>query len=333
MASFFSTLFGGGAERDAANRNRAALGTYATDANGYFDAGLDRSTGAVTGARDTAGGYLDQNNGLWSDYFNRGNQTLDSGTSRAIDAARQGGAVYDPLLSKYGGATTMLLNSLGVNGAEGNAAARGAFDAGPGYNFTRDQGIEALNRSRNARGMLNSGNTDIDALTYGTGLADKTYGSWQDRLGSFLSPELSAAGGKAGSFQNIASLIGQDTAARLGLDQNYTAGKTGINNQRASNDLALGNTLANLYTGDASNRVGVAGNVLSGNTSASNMEAQGEAQGARNLLGAGLGLANLGVGAFGGGGGGSNFFSSLTNPSRTNTMGFNPIAGAFSYGR
>lgn len=333
MASFFSTLFGGGAERDAADRNRASLGTYAGDSNRYFDTGLDRATGAVTGARDAAGGYLDQNNGLWSDYFNRGNAALDSGTSRAIAAARSGGEVYDPLLKKYGAGTDLYLDSLGVNGADGNTRAQSSFSAGPGYNFTRDQGLEALNRRRAAAGMLDSGNADIDALKFGTGLADQTYGSWQDRLAGFINPELSAAGGKAGSFQNIAGLIGQDTAARLGLDQNYTAGKTGINTQKASNDIALGNTLGNLYTTDASNRVGIAGNVLSGNTAASNMQAQGEASGARNVLGAGLSLANLAGGMGGGSGGGSSWFGSLTNPSRTSTFGFNPIGGAFSYGR
>ncbi len=69
--------------------------------------------------------------------------------------------------------------------------------------------------------------------------------------------------------------------------------------------VALGNTLAGLYTGDASNRVGVYGNQLSGNVSANNMQAQGEASGARNLLGAGLGLANMGANFFGGMGGGA----------------------------
>lgn len=258
MASFLSTLFSGGAEREAADRNRAALGQYQTQGLGYLDSGLGRSSG-----------YLD----------------------RAVGA-------YDPLASlagDYRRGSGLYLDALGVNGAEGNTRATGAFQAGPGYEFTLGQGLDALNRRRAAGGMLNSGNADVDALKFGTGLADQTYGSWLDRLRGVDSNALSATG-----------------AAAAGQAGGY-------------------GSLANLYNTDAQNRVNLAGSVTSGNMAANNLQAQGESQGARNVFGGITSLANLATGGFGGGFG----FGGTTGgggTQRTSTFGYNPFEGAFSFG-
>lgn len=313
MASFFSTLFGGGAERDAANRNRAALQNYNTTSLAALDNGLNRATGAVTGARDAASGYLAGNMPLYEDLRRAGGSILDNGRADSIAALERAGGAYDPVAglgAKYGAGTDLYLDSLGVNGADGNTRAVNAFQAGPGYEFTLDQGLEALNRRRVKGGMLASGNADLDAIRYGTGLANQTYGGWQDRLAGFINPELSAtttaATGRAGVGTNIANLIGADTAARLGLETGVTQGQAGVNSALAGNEIALGNSLGNLYTGDAQNRVGVAGNVTSGNISANNLQAQGEANGARNVMNGVMGLASLAAGmggSFMGGGG------------------------------
>jgi hypothetical protein len=309
MASFFSTLFGGGAEREAAERNRSALGDYVRTGNAALDRGLTRSEDALRSGTSSADRYLADNYGLYGDLRNSGNAILDRGRADSLAALKDVSAAYDPvtaLATKYGAGTNLYLDSLGVNGAEGNARAQGAFNAGPGYAFTRDQGIDALNRRRAAAGMLSSGNADIDALTFGTGLANQTYGSWQDRLAGLINPELSAAtsaaGGRAGAASNIANVIGQDTAARLGLAQGVTAGQAGVNTARRANDVALGNSLSGIYTGDANNRVNIAGNNVSGQMAANNLQAQGEAQGARNAFNGAMSLASLAAGAFGGGG-------------------------------
>lgn len=342
MASFFSNLFGGGAEREAANANRAAYGQYGTGANSALDLGLNRSVGAITDASNRAGDYLGRNYGLYGDLRNAGTDILNTGRADSLAALNGASAAYDPLdalAKKYGNATTLYQDSLGVNGAAGNANAVNAFQAGPGYQFTLDQGLNALNRRRAAAGMLNSGNADVDALTYGTGLANQTYGGWQDRLAGFVNPELSAtsgvASGRAGIGQNTANMIGQDTLARLGLEQGVTTGQAGVNTAQANNALALGNSLGTLYGNDAQNRVGVLGNVTGGNVSANNLQAQGEAQGSRNLLNAGMGLASLAVGGIGGGSFGSlgalgGGLGGLGQTNRTNTFGFNPLSGAFS---
>lgn len=305
MASFLSTLFGGGAEREAADRNRASYGQYQTNALGALNSGLDRSVGAVTQGADYARNALGQNYSLYGDLGRTGTDILDRGRADSLATLGQAAGVYDPLRAKYGAGTDLYLDSLGVNGAGGNQRAVDSFQAGPGYEFTLDQGLNALNRRRAAAGMLNSGNADVDALTYGTGLANQTYGGWQDRLAGLINPEMAAASGQAGVYGNMANVIGADTAARLGLASGVTQGQAGANTAAAANDVALGNTLGGLYSNDATNRTGVYGNVTSGNVAASNQQAAGEASGARNLLNAGMGLASLAVGGMGGGSFGS----------------------------
>jgi hypothetical protein len=314
MASFFDTLFGGGAEREAANRNRAQINEYGINSRGYLDTGLERASGALQQGRNSADALLQRNHGLYSDLRNTGTGILDRGRADSLAALNAAGSSYDPLANlgaKYGDATSLYLDSLGVKGADASRRAVNAFQAGPAYEFMLEQGLQALNRRRNAAGMLNSGNADIDALTYGTGLANQTYGDWQNRLQGFIDPELAAtqgaATGRAGVSQAIADRIGQDTLARLGLEQAVTTGQAGVNTARAGNDAALGNSLAPLYTGHARDRAGVASNVASGNMAANNMQAQGEAQGARNLLNGAMSLATLAAGSIPGLGGSFGF--------------------------
>lgn len=241
MASFLSTLFGGGAEREAAERNRALLSQYQTQGTGFLDNGLSQSTGALSDARTAAN------------------------------------AAYDPLSSlgnKYGAASSLYLDALGANGADAARAAQSSFTTSPGYQQGIDAGLDAINRRRAAAGMLGSGNADLDALTFAQNNQNQQYNGWLDRLGGFVSPELSATSGAA-------------------------SGRAGI-------ETGIGGSLAGLYSQDAQNRVNLAGSTTSGGISANNQQAQGEAAGARNLLNAGMSLASLAAGGgfgFGGGGG------------------------------
>lgn len=236
MASFLSTLFGGGAEAEAANKNRALYDTYGTKGAEYLKSGYDTARGDLT---DALSSY----------------------------------APLSELAKKYGTGTSLYLDALGANGAAGNARATGAFQAGPGYEFTRDSGLDALNRRRAAGGMLDSGNADLDAIKFGTGLADQTYSDWLTRLGSLVNPELSATSGAASG----------------------TAGVHG--------------GLATLATGNASDLTNLLGETTSGQTNANILQAQGEAAGAKNLLG--LGSSLLGLGTGGGGTVGGTLLSSL----------------------
>lgn len=226
MASFLSTLFGGGAEAEAANKNRALYDAYKTEGTSNINAGYDTARSDLEGARSAF-------------------------------------APLSSLAQKYGAGTDLYLDALGANGAAGNTRATGAFQAGPGYQFALDQGLQALNRRRAAGGMLDSGNADLDAIRFGTGLADQTYGDWLTRLSDLVNPELSATSGAA-------------------------SGQAGIQGG-----------LASLATGRASDLTNILGTTTSGLAGANNLQAQGEAAGARNLLGLGTSLLGLGTGVGG----------------------------------
>lgn len=229
----FDTLFGGGAEKEAAAKNRALYNEYQTKGSGYLDTGFAGSKDALATAKGE----------------------------------------YAPLSSLFNKGSGLYADALGVNGPEGNTRATSAFQAGPGYHFTLDQGLDALNRRRATGGMLNSGNADIDALKFGTGLANQEYGNWLSNLSGYDNKALTTAG------------------AMSGVDM----------------------SLANLYQNDATNRIGLQGNTTSGLTSANNLEAAGKAAGAKNLLGAGLGLASLVAGGGGGLGGLGSSLGGLTS--------------------
>src|SRR5574343_1030261 len=227
MASFLSTLFGGGAEKEAADKNRAALATYQTQGLGALDSGLTSSRG-----------YLDN-----------------------------AGSIYSGLQDKYGAGPNPYLDALGVNGPDAAKAAQSSFTTSPGYDAGIDAGLSAINRRRAGAGMLDSGNADLDAMTFAQNAQNQQWNGWLSNLGGLVSPEMSAASGTAGNMTN----------------------------------------LSNLYQNDASNRIGLYGNVASGNIGANNLQAQGASQGARNLLGGALSLDGLGTNIFNGGGGSSLF--------------------------
>ena len=163
--------------------------------------------------------------------------------------------------AKYGAATTLGLDALGVNGPEGNTRATGAFQAGPGYQYAVDQSLDAINRKGAVGGGGLAGNT-LAALSDRAGnMANQEYGSWLDRLQGYVSPELAATSGQAGA----------------------EAGKVPVYQGTA-------NSLANLGT-----------NTTAGITGQNTQAANAEMQGSGNLWGLGLNLAKMGVGALSGG--------------------------------
>lgn len=188
-----------------------------------------------------------------------GTATLQGGQTSAIGALDQAGGYYAPLAQKYGAATTLGLDALGVNGPEGNTRATDAFQAGPGYQYAVDQSLEGINRKANAAGGLVGGNT-LAALSDRAGnMANQEYSTWVNNLNGYVSPELQATSGQAGA-----------AAAKAPV---YTG---------------TANSIANLGTSTAN---GVAGQ----NTQAANAEMQGSS----NLWGLGLNLATLGAGGGG----------------------------------
>ncbi|QDM27874.1 hypothetical protein FNL56_18370 [Tardiphaga sp. vice304] len=330
MASFWDTLFGGAAEKEAADKNRALYSQYQTDGTKNLGNGLTQSLGSLGTGYGDANSQLGQNRDVWSGYGATANGALDRGLSSSLGALGQARSDYDPLAAlgqKYGQGTSLYMDSLGANGAAGNQHAVDSFHAGPGYQFQVDQGNDAINRRRAAGGMLNSGNADIDAMKFGQGLANQEYGNWQTKLGGFMSPELQAtsgaAAGRAGVNGQIAGLYGQDATNRVGVAGSVAQGQAGANSAIAGNLASLGAGQAGLYSQNASDLTNLAGSVTSGNAQANNAEAAGKAAGAKNLLGAGMSLATLAAGGnpFGGSLTGSGFSGLGNTPASAGNSG------------
>lgn len=195
-----------------------------------------------------------------------GTATLQGGQTGALGALTTAGGYYKPLADKYGAATSLGLDALGVNGAGGNARATQAFQAGPGYQWAVDQALEGINRKGAATGMLAGGNT-LAALSDRAGnMANQEYGSWLDRLQGYVQPELAATGGMAG----------------------YEAAK------------------APVYTGTANSIANLGTQTTTGVNDQNTQAANAEMQGSKNLWGLGLNaataLASGGTSLLGGGG-------------------------------
>lgn len=231
MASFLDTVFGGGAQEDAAAKNAAALSQYGTTAGGAL------SQGYTTGQ-----GYLGQATGAF--------QPLSS------------------IASNYNKAGNLYLGALGAGGPQGTAAAQAAFQNAPGYQGAVTAGTDAIQRQMAAAGMENTGNTAENVGTYVQNLQNQQYNTW---------------------LQNL-----------------QNAGQTGVN---ATQQAAAGTAQALTNQGQLGYTYGtdqgsIAGNIASGTMADNNMVAAGQAAGAKNLLGAGLSLATLGMGGGMGGAGG-----------------------------
>lgn len=281
-------IFTGQPAKDAAAANQGVL--QFVDQRGRDD---------ITGAAGDASNYLNAGYGQGRRDLDFGYTTGVGNVNTGADAALGylGGAAgsLGGLASKYGAASSLGLNALGVNGQQGADAARAAFMNSPAYQFNLQQGLDAINRRRAAGGMLDSGNADRDAQKFGAGLASNEYNNWLSSLLGFTNPELTAAGGAANIARSQAQTEGTRGDMLAQLAQRY-----GQNVQQ--NDVGLGAGLAGLTTDAARQRTGLdtalAGPYTQQNTNA----AQAQLQGSQNLWGLGLNAAKLAAGSpsFGG---------------------------------
>lgn len=212
---------------------------------------LDTLTGANTGKATINAAKA--NNDVLAGLKQTGVQVIDTYTDAAHNALNQGIDKYAPYADSGAKANNLYGDALGLNGADGNTRATGAFQTGPGYEFARDAGEQSALRGASAAGMLNSGNTLTALSRYGQGLANQEYGGWLDRLQDQSAQGLQAAGGQAGGFTNIANLLQGAGDSRLGLEGAVAQGVMGNNNQsaagREAKNAAQGSFFGNLLSG------------------------------------------------------------------------------------
>jgi hypothetical protein len=228
---------------------------------------------------DTAKKAAEENKKLLQENLATGTKELKEGRAGAIGALDTAAGYYAPLASKYGQATTLGLDALGVNGPEGNTRAVNAFQAGPGYQWAVDQSLDGVARKAAALGMGGPQGNTLAALSDRAGnMANQEYGSWLDRLNGYVSPELAATGGQATATMAKAPVYTTTASNLAGLGTTTTNGITSQNTQAAnaemqgsSNLWGLGLNLAKMGLSAATGGVGGAGSLLGGGGSGSAM--------------------------------------------------------------
>lgn len=188
---------------------------------------------------------LDQGYGRAEDMLvDRTNSALGS-LGQGYDAARgeyaRAQAMYNPYaqagltaLGEYG-------NSIGLNGQAGYDAAKAAFRASPGYQYTVDQATDQVARKASALGALGSGNTMTAIQDRAANLADQEYNGYQNRLQGMTQLGYQATGAQAGLQKGIGDLYasqGTGSAALYASEgQNLANVETGHANQVANSNL------------------------------------------------------------------------------------------------
>lgn len=112
------------------------------------------------------------------------------------------------------------------------------FQTSPGYQFAMDQGLNAIDRRAASRGMLGSGNTNIDTLKFATGLGNQEWGNYLNRLQGLSGQGFNAAGATGNLYQGLGTGL-NNSYANQG-QQAYNM-QTGIGNANAGAEVAKAN--------------------------------------------------------------------------------------------
>ena len=183
-------------------------------------AGAAISAGATDHAASVAANAASQNNALQSQIYG------------------QNSANAAPYIAAGDRANTALQGFLGLGGDP--AATKAAFDdylGSTGYDFTRQQGLDAVTQSKAAGGLLHSGATLKALDAYGTGLAGQFGQQYVGDLQALSGTGQAAASGLAGAGQAYANAAGANTTNAANV-----AANAGLSNAQAINSL-IGNAV------------------------------------------------------------------------------------------
>jgi hypothetical protein len=203
--SLFDSLFTNSDAQDAANAKSAGLTAGYNQASGLYDQGR---------------------NALTTNY------TAGLQPQQQLFGQAQGG------INAYGDAT-------GANGSSGYANATKNFQASPGYQFSFNQGLQALDRGAASKGMLTSGNTLNAEQQFGTGLANQNYQQYVTNLQPYLGLGQSSANAIGTLDANLGNSLNSSYGNQGNLAFNTQAG---IGNAQGAADLANGAAANNAFS-------------------------------------------------------------------------------------
>jgi|GEM_PF-1649192 len=153
-------------------------------------AGAAISSGAASSAANTAATTAANNDALQSQIYNSNK------------------GLAQPYIDAGTNAETALQGFLGIGGDP--AASQKALNDylnSTGYQFTKQQGLDAVTQSKAASGLLGSGATLKALDAYGAGLADQYGQQYEGNLQGLANTGQSAASGLAGAGQSYANAV------------------------------------------------------------------------------------------------------------------------------
>lgn len=255
-----------------------------------FDSGSGRQ--AAQQSRNATVGGINSGLDFYKRQSGRADDALRSGQTNAVNALNQSGSYFKKALPQY--RNMYDTGSEGVDyygqlvGLGGDMeGAKEALAGVPGYQFAQEQGLDALNRRANSRGMLASGNNTQDILKFSQGLADQNYFNYLNALNPYFGQQQAGANGLANTYGNLAG--NQADIANV-----YTNTAANL----ANNAKSLGSVGYGARTG-----IGQANSQLSADQYNADQAAS------QNLWGAILGLGSAATGAAGQAGGFGNLFN------------------------
>lgn len=242
------------------NQTRNDLAPYRQMGSTYLpglSALLGGSTGINTAATPTTTGYGEyvQNNKDLLDYYNanknNGAEFWNYWGLQGTPTMEQFGQAHwnsNPTENATRGYTPQ--TAIDAQKASQTAAQSGTGTEGiqayleslPGYQFARDQGIQAVTNQLNARGLGDmSGSLSKGIARFVTGLADQTYGDQVNRLMSAVGMGQNAAAQTGTLSSNAASGASN---ALIGGSQAYGQGIIGAANASAGGTVGAANAIS-----------------------------------------------------------------------------------------
>lgn len=301
------------------DKNLGILNAANTSARTETIGATDKAINTLTGARDAAGNQIRSGGSQAIGHIDKGIVNAQSALGNARDYFGRAGGAYEPLnaIAKQFDASIGAYNdAIGLNGEEGVTRARKIFGNSLQNQFELEQGLEAINRSRAARGggTINSGNIDRDTQVFGQEYANSKTDSHLDRISGLVNQNIglrnTVATGQANAANNIGNSFGQEAGylnaggtskAQIAADtaSNIARLTSATGNSVAGLQLGVGERLANLAQGRANSEINLRQNYVNtlGNSLLAERQARDDASG--KVIALGTKAADLAAGIIG----------------------------------
>ena len=268
--SIISSLIGSSAATKAAQQQAAAQQQVFNNTAGAVQGGqanvgnnVGIANSGLSSANSTASGYLNDASSLFSPYATAGTSALGS-------------------LQSLAGAGGPLDKTFSFNPSD--------LSSDPGYQFTLQQGQQAIQRAAAAQGGLFSSGTLKSLAGYTTGTADQYFNDAFNRAQSTFNTNTNTALQRIGSLQNLAN-----------YGYNATGAQAGLAGQQAHYALTVGGLQANYCMAGAEfgSNLGLQGSQIEGNalSNQGNANAAGTV-GSANAITTGIGGATNSINQF-----------------------------------